>query len=509
MRIACRHGKAALLSLSLVIAFIGANAVRADAQQPTPLLLIQTVPKLPRVTFSLDGNPFLTDKHGLALTSVAPGEPHLLRIVTPQRRAPGIKKVFAGWSDGPEALEREIQVDTSTVLQAGFETSSRIQWSFVDSEGAPLKSAGTGSVTLVDDRGDQSLFSGRGPHYIPSIRVMATDGRFSQEKISYQIVEAVVNGIVVTAQVPETIDLGESRRWTITPALQAEAQPSNSESSPTPEGPEPAAYLIGSVVAIGLSVLILAGVSSVRQRTTQERRAPPSTDAGTTEHAMARTESELTPAAAALSPGDAGSSPNEALPGSDFVQIVTGYPIDGEAVMEEWRVWLDQVGTKLPGWLGVTSGISVDGKFIALLRFARVNDGIFSAAGRELEQWSTTFSEYFHQRPEVLASSQVDARMTGRSEDVTCVQFIRARTKEIAEVREINAKLAPIVSENCPEIIGHITAWHSGGEFTEAVYFVSKDSEPAGYAALDQLEQLNGKWMSLLDRIEFISIGPC
>lgn len=195
-----------------------------------------------------------------------------------------------------------------------------------------------------------------------------------------------------------------------------------------------------------------------------------------------------------------------------FVQVVTGRPLAHQTALQAWHNWLKEVGSRLPGWLGGTSGISPDGKFIALLRFEAITAGVFTSERPGEDKWWADVTRCFAEAPIVVDSSEVDVAMTGSPEEASSVQFVLARTRNPARVRRLNARLKPLVARHHPDVIGNIVAWHSNGDMTEAVYFA-----PAGSATkrdgalpdteLEELEELDRAWFSALDDVEFIAIG--
>lgn len=263
-------GRLAAPVLVLALAFIGAGHAPAWAQEKAAVpLMIQTVPKMPRVTFSLDGETFRTDARGLALTTVRRRGLHRLRVESPRLRSDGVELAFAGWSDGSESRRRKVDVDTFTVLQAGFEASFETQWSFANRTGSGLDGGERMAVTLTNDRGEQSVFTGPGPHFVPGTRIVVRDGRLVQQRITYRLDRAVVDGVDVTTQVPETIQLGGSQRWRVSLAADAPAQPSAGSVSPSSETPAsgPSPYLTVGVIVAGLALLALASTPYLRKRT--------------------------------------------------------------------------------------------------------------------------------------------------------------------------------------------------------------------------------------------------
>ena len=52
-----------------------------------------------------------------------------------------------------------------------------------------------------------------------------------------------------------------------------------------------------------------------------------------------------------------------------FVQIIEGRTTDAEALRQRGKVWADEVGPGAVGFLGVTAGVTADGRAITIARF--------------------------------------------------------------------------------------------------------------------------------------------
>src|SRR5262249_35254075 len=52
-----------------------------------------------------------------------------------------------------------------------------------------------------------------------------------------------------------------------------------------------------------------------------------------------------------------------------FVQVIRGQVTDPEEVHAALNRWSEQLAAGAPGWLGMTAGVTEDGRFVALARF--------------------------------------------------------------------------------------------------------------------------------------------
>jgi hypothetical protein len=151
MRPLRRTASAALFALGALSSF-GAEARAQDLDIP---LMIQTVPELPGVRFSLEGRSFEADGDGLALITVdRPGDYAL--EVEPRRPLPGGGVAeFVRWSDGSEASRRTVSISSFTFLEAGFEPSYRVTPRFVDPSGEPIDAGAVEGMTV--EHGDEEV----------------------------------------------------------------------------------------------------------------------------------------------------------------------------------------------------------------------------------------------------------------------------------------------------------------------------------------------------------------
>lgn len=165
----------------------------ASAEREIPVM-IQTVPPISGVSFSLDGRTFVTDKHGLGLATVSSPGTYELKILTRKKKSDVSTRVFSLWSDHSTSPSHKVEVETFTFLQAGFDTRVPIGFSFVDEESNAVDALAVESVTLVDELGDVQTVDDDTAR-INQTRVVATDGGIRQQEITYVVKRATVHGV--------------------------------------------------------------------------------------------------------------------------------------------------------------------------------------------------------------------------------------------------------------------------------------------------------------------------
>ena len=167
-----------------------------------------------------------------------------------------------------------------------------------------------------------------------------------------------------------------------------------------------------------------------------------------------------------------------------FVQVVQGTVTDAEALKMAVQRWRDEVGPGATGWLGSTGGVTEDGRFIAVVRFASEDDARRNSDRPEQAQWCASTSVHvgdveFHDCTEVFTI------LGGGSDDAGFVQVIQGRVNDTAKLREMMAQADAEIGRTRPDVLGGTVALHADGGFTQVVYFASEEAARAG----EQTEQ--------------------
>jgi len=162
-----------------------------------------------------------------------------------------------------------------------------------------------------------------------------------------------------------------------------------------------------------------------------------------------------------------------------FVQVVQGTVNDPDALMASVQRWRDEVGPGATGWLGSTGGVTEDGRFIAVVRFASEDDARRNSDRPEQAQWWASTSVHlgdveFHDCTEVFPL------FGGGSDDAGFVQVIQGQVNDEAKLRHMMKQVEEEIARTRPDVLGGTVALHGDGSFTQVVYFTTEEAARAG-----------------------------
>jgi hypothetical protein len=164
-----------------------------------------------------------------------------------------------------------------------------------------------------------------------------------------------------------------------------------------------------------------------------------------------------------------------------FVQVVQGTVNDPAALMAAVQQWRDEVGPGATGWLGSTGGVTDDGRFIAVVRFASEDDARRNSDRPEQAQWWASTSVHFGD-VEFHDCTEVFPLLGGGSDDAGFVQVIQGRVNDVAKLRQMMKQIEEEIARTRPDVLGGTVALHGDGGFTQVVYFATEEAARAGEA---------------------------
>jgi hypothetical protein len=166
----------------------------ASAQQRRIPVMIQTVPELPGVEFSLDGKSFKADENGLVLAVVPKPGIYELSVESKILSRGGNRSEFSLWSDGSRQITRSIEVRSFTYLQAGFANTRSVSFSFVTDEGTAIGPDAIDSIHVISPAGGEEQLSGPGPHALVATSPETNGKNLALERTTYRIEDVIING---------------------------------------------------------------------------------------------------------------------------------------------------------------------------------------------------------------------------------------------------------------------------------------------------------------------------
>jgi hypothetical protein len=165
-----------------------------------------------------------------------------------------------------------------------------------------------------------------------------------------------------------------------------------------------------------------------------------------------------------------------------FVQVIQGHVDDPAQLREQLDTWVRDVAPGAIGWLGSTSGVTEDGRAIAIARFESEEAAQQNSARPEQDHWWSHMAAQFKDEPTFAESSDIMLDLPGDPDRAGFVQVMRGqgREEDSAKAREIMGRNPERWREARPEILGQVSIAHPGGAWTMVIYFTSEADARAG-----------------------------
>jgi hypothetical protein len=166
-----------------------------------------------------------------------------------------------------------------------------------------------------------------------------------------------------------------------------------------------------------------------------------------------------------------------------FVQVIQGKVSDRAALRTAMDRWLSEVEPSSIGWLGSTSGVTEDGRFLLFARFTSETEAMRNSDRPEQSAWWAETSKLFEGNATFKNSIAVDEDLVGNADDAGFVQFVLGRMRDPERGRALMRRQdRQAWTELRPDLLGTVTAVHAGGEMTTAAYFTSEKDAHEGEA---------------------------
>jgi hypothetical protein len=176
-----------------------------------------------------------------------------------------------------------------------------------------------------------------------------------------------------------------------------------------------------------------------------------------------------------------------------FVQIIEGRTSDAKALMEHGEQWQHDVRPGAIGYLGITAGVTADGRSIAIARFEDEAAARANSERPEQTAWWEGMAKLYDGEPSFSESSDVTEWMGGGSDDAGFVQVMKSTGVDRAKVEEMD-KVFESYTHLRPDLLGGLRIWTGADTCVDVAYFTSEADARAGEKAEmpDEVQQLMG-----------------
>ncbi|GAA1806266.1 hypothetical protein GCM10009682_30230 [Luedemannella flava] len=157
-----------------------------------------------------------------------------------------------------------------------------------------------------------------------------------------------------------------------------------------------------------------------------------------------------------------------------FVEVIQGQVTDPAALRAAFEEWQRDLAPGATGWLGATSGVTDDGRFIGIVRFASTADARRNADRPEQTAWWNRHKHLLGDNPTMVDSEDVDLDLIGDPDRAGFVQFMVGRMTDLARARELMKSDPEEFAALRPDVLGTVTVNHGDGAFTTVIYFTSE-----------------------------------
>jgi hypothetical protein len=183
-----------------------------------------------------------------------------------------------------------------------------------------------------------------------------------------------------------------------------------------------------------------------------------------------------------------------------FAQVIQGRTANPEALDAALYQWQRDLAPGANGWLGSTSGVTEDGRAIAVVRFESEEAARRNSNRPEQDRWWSETSNLFDGEPTFRDSNDVTVDVQGDPDQAGFVQVMQGRSTDPERARKLMDQDADKWAEFRPDVIGSVAIGHEDGGYTMVLYFTSeaeareaerKEPPPELQAQMEEMNKLS------------------
>jgi hypothetical protein len=183
-----------------------------------------------------------------------------------------------------------------------------------------------------------------------------------------------------------------------------------------------------------------------------------------------------------------------------FAQVIQGKTSNPEALDAALNRWFQDLSPGATGWLGSTSGVTEDGRAIAVVRFETEEDARRNSNRPEQDQWWSETAKLFDGEATFRDSNDVTVDLQGDPDQAGFVQVMQGRTSDPERVRQVMDQDPEKFAAFRPDVLGSVAIGHEDGGYTTVIYFTSeaearegerKEPPPEIQAQMEEMSKLS------------------
>ena len=200
-----------------------------------------------------------------------------------------------------------------------------------------------------------------------------------------------------------------------------------------------------------------------------------------------------------------------------FAQVIQGKTSNPEELDAALNRWLKDLAPGATGWLGSTSGVTEDGRAIAVVRFESEEDARRNSNRSEQDQWWSETAKLYDGEATFLDSTDVTVDVQGDPDRAGFVQVMQGKSSDPERARNLMDQDADKWAEFRPDMLGSVAIGHDDGSYTMVMYFTSeaearegerKEPPPELQAQMEEMNKLSVGETQFFDLKQPVIVSP-
>jgi len=190
-----------------------------------------------------------------------------------------------------------------------------------------------------------------------------------------------------------------------------------------------------------------------------------------------------------------------------FVQIIEGRTNDADALRRRGERWQAELAPGAIGFMGVTSGVTADGRAITIARFESEEAARANSDRPEQGAWWAETAGCYDGDIGFTESSDVEQLLGGGSDDAGFVQIMKSTGVDRGRVAQMDQAFERYASLR-PDLLGSLRIWTGPDSCVEAAYFTSEAEARAGERAElpAEVQELMVEFQDLMQHTEYLDL---
>jgi hypothetical protein len=200
-----------------------------------------------------------------------------------------------------------------------------------------------------------------------------------------------------------------------------------------------------------------------------------------------------------------------------FAQVIQGKTSNPQALEDAVNKWVQDLAPGATGWLGSTSGVTEDGRAIAVVRFESEEDARRNSNRPEQDKWWSETSKLFDGEATFRDSTDMTVDVQGDPDKAGFVQIMQGRSSDPSRARQLMDQDADKWAAFRPDMLGSVAIGHEDDSYTMVMYFTSeaeareaerKEIPPELQAQMEEMNKLSVGEPEFFDLKRPVIISP-